>query len=148
MKEERSMTSTVWDPFGALAGTSHRFDSTLDRDGLVSGGTWVPAVDIYGGDGHDFKIVVELPDVRREDIQITVEDNTLAVCGEKKVDPAMRNDRVQRIERNYGTFRRAFTLPRTVDAANVRAEYRDGVLTLSVPMREEAKPRPISIKAS
>ena len=141
-----------WDPFRGIADMQDQFDSALGRDGRSprgsAGETWVPPVNVYGGNGRDLEITVELPDVRREDIEVTVENGTLTLRGEKKMDPAIRSDRVQRLERTYGTFRRAFTLPHTVDAANVQAEYRDGVLTLKVPLREETKPRQISIKAS
>jgi HSP20 family protein len=142
------MTFTVWGPLEGSSEPSRRFQPAPSREALSSESAWVPAVNIYGDAGGDFRITVELPDVRREDIEITVENTTLVVRGEKKIDPAIRSESVQRLERSYGAFRRAFTLPRAVDAANVKAEYRDGVLTLKVPLREETKPRRISVSAA
>jgi HSP20 family protein len=147
MKKEGAMPFIGWDPFRGIADMQDRFDSALGRDGRSAGESWVPPVNVYGGNGRDLKIAVDLPGVRREDIEVTVEDSTLTLRGEKRMDPTVRSDRVQRLERTYGTFRRAFTLPHTVDATNVQAEYRNGVLTLKVPLREETKPRQISIKA-
>jgi HSP20 family protein len=151
MKKEGAMPIIGWDPFRGIADMQDRFDSALGRGGRSlrgsPGESWVPPVDVYGGNGRDLKIAVELPGVRREDIEVTVEDSTLTLRGEKRMDPTVQSDRVQRLERTYGTFRRAFTLPHTVDATNVQAEYRNGVLTLRVPLREETKPRQISIKA-
>ena len=148
------MAIVRWTPFGETADVRNRLNWWLGGDdgpfasGVVGDSTWLPPADIRTGDNHEFLITVELPDVRREDIDLTVEDHTLTLRGEKKIDPEIRHERFHRVERSYGTFRRSFTLPNTVDAAKVRAEYRDGVLTLRLPLREETKPRQVAIETS
>ena len=87
----------------------------------------------------------ELPDLTREDIDITVDNGTLTIKGEKKFSSEVKEDQFHRIERRYGTFTRTFTLPQTVDTGKVAADYRNGVLTVRLPLREEAKPRQIKV---
>jgi HSP20 family protein len=88
----------------------------------------------------------EVPGLRREDIDLSVDNNTLTIKGERRRDEAVREDRYHRIERAYGPFSRSFTLPNTVDGGRVRAEYRDGVLTIVLPRRDEARPRQIQVE--
>jgi HSP20 family protein len=109
-------------------------------------GPWVPPVDIYEGQNHEMVIKAELPDIKREDIDIRVEDNTLTITGEKKLEDNVKQDQFHRIERMYGTFTRSFTLPAAIDTEKVNAEYRNGVLTIKLPMREEAKPKQIQVQ--
>ena len=108
-------------------------------------GSWVPAVDIFETDAHDLVLRAELPGMSREDIAVTVENGTIVIAGEKKFDPAVKEEHYRRVERTYGTFHRSFTLPNTVDAAKVSAEYKNGVLTITLPFKEEAKPRTINV---
>ena len=108
-------------------------------------GTWVPSVDIYETDKHDLVLRAELPGMSREDIDVTVENGTLVLKGEKKFDTEVKEEHYRRIERTYGTFHRSFTLPNTVDAGKVAAEYKNGVLTITLPFKEEAKPRTINV---
>ena len=108
-------------------------------------GTWVPAVDIYETDKHDLVLRAELPGISREDIEVTVENGTIVIKGEKKFDTEVKEEHYRRIERTYGTFHRSFTLPNTVDAAKVAAEFKNGVLTVTLPFKEEAKPRTINV---
>lgn len=89
---------------------------------------------------------MDMPGLRREDIDVTVENNTLTVKGERQRDQAVEEEKYHRVERAYGVFSRSFTLPNTLDGGNVRAEYRDGVLTLTLPLREEARPRQIQVE--
>ena len=89
----------------------------------------------------------ELPGLERSDIDLTVENSTLTIRGERKRDGTVPEDRYHRLERAYGAFTRSFTLPNTVDGAKVRAEYRDGVLSVTLPTREEARPRQIEVAA-
>ena len=117
------------------------------RDDVTSRGAWVPPVDIYETDAKEIVLKAELPGLRREDIDLTVENNTLTVRGERRADDGVREDRYHRRERVHGIFSRSFTLPNTVDGAHVKAEYRDGVLTVKLPLREEAKPRQIPVEA-
>lgn len=126
------MTIVRWDPF---------------RDfGFGSGAaTWVPPVDIYQNGDHELVLKAEVPDMSREDIDITVENDVLTIKGEKKLSGEVKEERFHHVERRYGAFTRSFSLPRTVDASKVSAEYRNGVLTVTLPLREEAKPRQIKV---
>jgi len=125
------MTVVRWDPF---------------RDfGFTSGNTWVPPVDIYQTGEHELVLKAELPDLSREEIDVTVENFVLTLKGEKKLAPEVKEEQFHHIERSYGSFSRSFSLPRTVDASKVAADYKNGVLTVRLPLREEAKPRQIKV---
>ena len=125
------MAIVRWDPF---------------RDfGFVSEGVWVPPVDIYQDGNQTLVIKAELPDMTREDIDITVDNSTLTIKGEKKLSDEVKDDQFHRVERRYGAFSRSFSLPQTVDTAKVGADYKNGVLTIRLPLREEAKPRQIKV---
>jgi HSP20 family protein len=146
------MAITRFDPFRDLAVLQDRMnrlfnDSVQGRsreDDLMSRGSWTPAVDIYEVEGS-LVLKAELPDLRREDIDVNVENNTLTIRGERKLASEVKQESFHRIERAYGTFVRQFTLPPTVDAAKIAAEYKNGVLTVTLPVREEAKPRSVKI---
>ncbi len=109
---------------------------------------WVPPVDIYETDSRDLVVKAELPDMTREDIEVTVENGVLTLKGTKKVADGVREDQFRRVERSYGSFSRSFTLPNTVDAGKVSAEYKNGVLTVKLPFREEARPRTINVEVA
>ncbi len=94
------------------------------------------------------KIVAELPGVKPEDVKLSLENNLLTIRGEKKQEAEERNERVHRYERSYGSFERAFALPSTVDGDKITADYRNGVLTVSVPKAERARPREIPVRAA
>jgi HSP20 family protein len=111
-------------------------------------GNWIPPVDIYETEAHDLVVKAELPDMVREDIEVKVENNTLILRGTKKLPEGIKDEHVRRVERSYGAFHRAFTLPNTVDAGKVSAEYKSGVLTVRLPYREEARPRTINIEVA
>jgi HSP20 family protein len=111
-------------------------------------GNWMPAVDIYESDNHDLVMKAELPGMNREDIEVVVENSTLVLKGEKKLSSEVKEENYRRIERTYGTFHRSFTLPSTVDASKVSAEFKNGVLTVKLPFREEAKPRTINVEVA
>jgi HSP20 family protein len=130
---EEPMAIVRFDPFGTFAATR---------------GPWIPAVDIYETDAHDVIIKAELPDMTREDIEVTVENDTLTLKGERGMPEGVKDEQFRRVERTYGTFTRSFTLPNTVDAAKVSAEYKHGVLTVKLPFREEAKPRTINVEVA
>jgi HSP20 family protein len=132
--------STLQDRMNRLFG-----DVYLRDEHVTQPGAWVPPVDIFETEAHDLVIKAELPDVVREDIDVTVEHNTLTLRGTKKPPVDVKDEQYRRIERHYGTFSRSFTLPTTVDASKVAAEYRNGVLTVKLPFREEAKPRTITV---
>ena len=119
-----------------------------DNDDLMTRGAWVPPVDIYETGNHELVLRAELPDVPREDIALRVENNTLTISGERKMDTEIKEQQYHRIERAYGTFSRAFTLPPTVDTSAIAAEYKNGVLTVRLPLREEAKPKQIQVQVN
>jgi HSP20 family protein len=138
------------DPFREFAQLQDRinrvFNDTYRSDeGLMTSGAWVPPVDIYQNGDHEVVIKAELPDINRDDIDITVDNGTLTIKGEKKLSQDVREEQFHRIERRYGAFSRSFSLPQTVDAGKVAAEYKNGVLTVRLPLREEAKPRSIKV---
>jgi HSP20 family protein len=121
--------------------------SNRQEDHLMNRGTWVPPVDIYEADG-ELVMKVELPDMKREDIELTVENNALTVRGERKLSEDIKQENFHRVERAYGSFVRTFSLPVTVDPTKVGAEYKNGVLTVKLPFREEAKPRTINVQVA
>jgi HSP20 family protein len=148
------MTLVRWtDPFREFAQLQDRinrvFSDAYGRqggdDGLLTSGAWVPPVDIYQNGEHEVVLKAELPDMTREDIDITVDNGTLTIRGEKKFSGEVKEESFHRIERRYGTFSRSFSLPQTVDTGKVAAEYKSGVLTVRLPLREEAKPRQIKV---
>ena len=138
------------DPFREFAAMQDRmnrlFGNVYLRDEDTSlRGSWVPPVDIYETENHDLVVRAELPGLNREDIEVSVENSTLVLKGEKKLDTAVKDENYRRIERAYGSFHRSFTLPNTVDAGRIAAEVKNGVLTVKLPFREEAKPRTINV---
>jgi HSP20 family protein len=136
--------------FATLQDRTNRLfgDVYLRDEDVARRGSWVPAVDIYETDGHDLIIKAELPDMTREDIEVTVENNTLTLKGERKMPAEVKEEQFRRVERAYGAFSRSFTLPNTVDAGKVSAEYKHGVLSVKLPFREEAKPRTINVEVA
>jgi HSP20 family protein len=122
-----------------LEGVYRRPQEDLNR------GAWVPVVDVYTNDQHELVLKAELPDMKEEEIEVTVEGNTLTLSGEKKLDTEITEEQFHRIERSYGAFARTFALPPTVDPAKVSAQYKAGVLTVRLPLREEAKPNKIKV---
>lgn len=125
------MTIVRWDPF---------------RDfGFAPADAWMPPVDIYQAGDQELVLKAELPDMSREDIDITIENGTLTIKGEKKIGGEVKEEQFHHVERRYGMFSRSFSLPQTVDAAKVAAEYKNGVLTIRLPLREEARPRQIKV---
>ena len=125
------MTIVRWDPF---------------RDfGFTAPSTWMPPVDIFQTGDHELVLKAELPDMTRDEIDITVENFVLTIKGEKKAVSEVKDDQYHHIERRYGTFSRSFSLPQTVDSNRVSAEYKNGVLTVRLPLREEARPRSIKV---
>jgi HSP20 family protein len=105
----------------------------------------VPPVDIVETSGKDVVVRAELPDMKREDIKVTFENNVLSIEGERKFEKKDEGETYHRVERGYGSFRRSFSLPASVDASRVEADYKDGVLTVKLPRREESRPRQITI---
>jgi len=108
---------------------------------------WAPAVDIYETE-HELVVKADLPDVRPEDLDIRVENNLLTIRGERKFEKKVNENNYLRVERTYGSFSRSFSLANTVNSEAIKAEYKDGVLTLTVPKREEAKPKQIKVNVN
>jgi HSP20 family protein len=109
--------------------------------------SWLPACDV-SEDKDVVKIVAEVPGVRPEDVKISLENNLLTIRGEKKQDAEEKNERVHRYERSYGAFERTFSLPSTVDPDRIVADYQHGILTVSIPKVERARPREIPVKVA
>ena len=145
------MNIVRFDPFREMAALQERVNRAFGDmsrrydDDLTTRGAWIPAVDIYQTDNHTLVLKVELPDVVREDIDLRVENNTLTITGQKQRDKDVKEEQYHRIERTFGSFTRTFTLPPTVDAGKIGAEFKNGVLSVSLPLREDAKPRQIQV---
>lgn len=143
------MAIVRWEPARELATMEidrlNRMFESLYNDAFSR--SWTPAVDIYETADHQVVVKVELPEMKREDIGITFENQVLTIRGERKRDEAVRREDYQRLERFYGQFSRSFTLPPTIDAGRISATYRDGMLTVVLPQRDEAKPKQIEVQA-
>jgi HSP20 family protein len=145
------MSIVRYDPFRDLRTlqdeVNRLFSSNLSRsigDEQMARGAWTPSVDIY--ENKDQIILeAELPGMRREDFDLTIENNVLTLRGERHFEKESEQDNYHRVERSYGTFTRSFTLPQTVSAENVKAEYKNGVLRVALHKREEVKARRIEI---
>ena len=135
---------TRWEPFRELAGLSRWLqDASRGNDELISG-TFVPATDVYE-DEHSFVLKFEVPGMEEKDLDLRLENNTLTVRGERKFETEEKEENFHRIERRYGSFARSFTLPNTVDTENVDARYENGILTVKLAKRAEAKPKQIKV---
>jgi HSP20 family protein len=120
---------------------------TRERSGHADLATWAPPVDIYETE-NELVVKAELPDFQDKDIDVRITNNTLTIRGERKFEKDVKEDNYLRIERAYGSFVRSFSLPNTVSSENIRAEYRNGVLTLHMAKREESKPKQIKISVA
>jgi HSP20 family protein len=147
------MAIVRWEPFRDLLSLQDRMNRLFDdsvrgsrhaADDWALGGSWAPAVDIYEKDGN-IVMKAELPGVDPKAVDIRLENNTLTLSGERTLDNEVKQDNYHRVERSYGSFTRSFTLPTVVDQGSIKAEFKDGVLKLTLPKREEAKPRQIQI---
>jgi HSP20 family protein len=140
---------SVLSPFRGLSTLQEQinrvFNETLERRGEESNlTTWAPAVDIFETE-NALVVKADLPDIDPKDLDIRVENNILTIRGERKFERSENQDNYLRVERAYGTFSRSFSLSNTVNPDAIKAEYQNGVLTLHVPKREEAKPRQIKV---
>jgi HSP20 family protein len=147
------MTIVRWSPLQDMATNQERLSRMLgDFYGRpqedLTRNAWVPPVDIYSNGQHELVLKAELPDMNEEEIDVTIEDNTLTLRGERKLDAEVPEDQFHRIERSYGAFARTFSLPPTVDAGKVNAQYKAGILTIRLPLREEAKPKQIKVQVA
>ena len=120
---------------------------TRERSGHADLATWAPPVDIYETE-NELVVKAELPDFQDKDIDVRITNNTLTIRGERKFEKDVREEHYLRIERAYGSFMRSFSLPNTVSSENIRADYRNGVLTLHMAKREESKPKQIKVSVA
>ncbi len=148
------MTLVRWEPFHNLVSVQSRMNRIFDEafrgqpaaseDDWALGGNWAPAVDIFEHEGN-IVLKAELPGIDPKDVDIRVENNVLSLRGERKFETEVKRENCHRVERAYGTFNRSFTLPNVVDTERIKAGYKDGVLQVTLPQKEEAKPKQISI---
>ncbi len=152
------MAIVRWEPFRDLLSLQERMNRLFDdsvrglgrtgaEDDWALGGSWAPPVDIYEHEGS-IVLKAELPGVEAKDVDVRLENNTLTLRGERKLDREVKKESYHRVERSYGAFTRSFTLPSVVDQANIKADFKDGVLQVVLPKREEAKPKSISINVN
>jgi HSP20 family protein len=146
-------TITRWEPSRGGASLQDQvnrlFEDTFTRGrpGQADLATWAPAVDIYETE-NELVVKADLPDLQEKDIDVRVENNTLTIRGERKVDEEVNEDGYLRMERAYGSFTRSFSLPNTVNTEGIRAEYRNGTLTVRMAKREESKTKQIKISVT
>jgi HSP20 family protein len=147
------MNIIKYDPFREMRSlqdeVNRLFASSFSRgdDNELARGAWSPQVDIFENQ-NEIVLEAELPGMKAEDVNISIENNVLTLHGERKFEKKAEGDNFHRVERSYGSFTRSFTLPPTVSSENANAEFENGVLRLKLAKREEAKPRRIEIKAN
>ena len=145
-----------WDPFKEMEDLQSRFAKLfgLTPARIIDGGKealtvaeWMPFVDITEDD-KEYVVKADLPDVKKEDVKVTVENGVLAITGERKFEKEEKDRKYHRIERSYGNFLRSFTLPDAADGSKVNAEFKDGVLKVHVPKSDKVKPKAVEVKVS
>src|SRR5713226_8278617 len=142
---------TRWEPFRELSTLQDRINrafresySGADQDDSLATSSFAPAVDVYE-DEHQVSLKIDVPGIDEKDIDVRVENNTLTVHGERKIEKEEKEENYRRVERQYGSFTRTFNLPATVDAEKVQADYDKGVLKITLPKKAEAKPKQIKV---
>lgn len=143
------MSLIKWDPFREFNILSERMRDfpTQGWEAPMSTTSWNPSVDIFEND-NEVVIKAELPGMNAKDIEVKLENNVLMLKGERRFEKEAKEENYHRIEREYGSFSRAFSLPTAVDGDKVAADYKDGVLKIVLPKKEEIKPKPIKIAAA
>ena len=134
-----------WDPFRDMVTLREKMNRLFEdvftgrgEDKELAASTWAPAVDIYETE-NELIMTAEVPGIEEKDIEIKIEDNTLSLRGERKFEKETKEENYHRIERSYGSFYRAFTLPNSIDPDRIQAEHENGVLKISMPKRQEMK---------
>ena len=141
---------TRWEPFREFSTLQDRLNRLFQqsvsegRDESLTTSSFAPAVDVYEDD-HQVTLKIEVPGIDEKDIDVRLENNTLTVTGERKLEKEEKEENYRRVERQYGSFTRSFTLPQTVDAEKVSAQYDKGVLKIKLAKKSEAKPKQIKI---
>ena len=143
---------TRWEPMRDFVALSRAMNRIFDDETFTplyretqDLSTWAPAVDVYE-DTESVRLTAELPGLEHKDVDVRIENGVLTLAGERKLEDEEKKDNYYRIERRYGAFTRSFTLPTTVDADKVKAEFKNGLLKITLPKREEAKPKQIRVK--
>jgi len=145
------MAASRWDPFRELAGLQEGLDRTfrdIDRTRTAQNfisSQWTPPVDIFEA-GDLFIIKLEIPEVDKESIDIRMEGDELTISGERRLEQGTEGEQYLRMERGYGTFTRSFSLTKTIDASEIKASIKDGILRVELPKKEEVKPKKIIIE--
>jgi len=141
---------TRWEPFREFATLQDRMNRLFreshgeGQDDSLTTSSFAPAVDVYE-DEHNVTLKIEVPGIDEKDIDVRIENNTLTVHGERKIEKEEKEENYRRVERQYGSFTRTFTLPTTVDAEKAAADYDKGVLKITLPKKAEAKPKQVKI---
>ena len=141
------MSLIKWDPFREFNTPARLAFWGKDWEEPLSTTTYVPSVDIFETD-NEVVVKAEMPGMNANDIDVRLEDNVLTLKGERHFEKDAKEENYHRIEREYGTFTRSFALPRTVNGDKVSAEYRDGILKIVLPKKEETKPKAIKVAAA
>ena len=154
---EKTMNAlTRWDPFKEMEETHNRlariFGLSPARTGnggqeAMTTTQWAPSVDIIEDD-KEWLVKADLPEVKKEDVKVTVENGVLTITGERKFEKEEKDKKYHRIERSYGNFFRSFTLPDAADGSKVNAEFKDGVLQVHLPKSEKTKPKAVEVKVA
>ena len=142
-------TLNCWEPFsnsGLESQVNRIFGELMGRSQESNLTSWAPAVDIFESE-HELVVKADVPDVKPGELDIRVENNILTIRGERKFEKKVDEKNYLRVERSYGSFARSFSLANTVNSEAIKADYKDGVLTLTIPKREEAKPKQIKVNA-
>ncbi len=146
------MSLVRWNPWGDLGNLMERYarETGIPAAGgheAVASGDWAPRVDIAETD-QEFTIKAEIPEVKKENVKVTVDNGVLSIKGERNQEKEEKGKKFHRIERHYGTFVRSFTVPENVDESKIAAAFKDGMLTLSLPKAKEVKPKATEVKIS
>jgi HSP20 family protein len=140
-----------WTPFRDLVTAREKMNCFFEEDFTSRGeekdmaaSTWTPSVDIYENE-NELVLSAETPGIEDKDIEIKIENNTLSIEGERKIEKETKEENYHRIERSYGSFYRSFTLPTNVNQDNIKAEYDNGILRISMPKKPELKPKKVKV---
>lgn len=144
------MQLTKWDPFREMEDMIDRYSKSLSwprrsSQEIITAGDWAPRVDIVETE-NEFTVKAEIPEVKKEDVKISVEDGVLKISGERRQEKEEKNKKFHRVERFYGSFMRSFILPDNVDESKVDASFKDGILSVKLPKSEKTKPKAIEVK--